>query len=78
MGLNSSSNVNVFVKNEKLRDNFVWFYSNYVILKRDFNNQYVAVKDKTPIDNDCNLEILLRRLKLTNCDESIVIEYIDS
>ncbi len=35
-----------FSKFEKLKDNFDWFYSNYDELKTDYNNQYVAVKEK--------------------------------
>ncbi len=67
-----------FVKFEKLKDNFVWFYSNYEELKRDYNNQYVAVKEKRQIDSDYDLERLLKRLNLYNCVESIAIEYIDN
>lgn len=64
-----------FVKFEKLRDNFDWFYSNYDQLKRDYD-KYVAVKDKRQIDHDYNLERLVKRLNLYNCDESIAIEYV--
>jgi hypothetical protein len=78
MSPESSLNDETFVKFEKLRDNFEWFYSNYDWLKRDFSNQYVAVKDKIQIDNDCSLEILIRRLKLSSCDESIAIEYVNN
>ncbi len=78
MSLESSLNDETFVKFEKLRDNFEWFYSNYDGLKRDFSNQYVAVKDKIQIDNDCSLETLIKRLKLSNCDESIAIEYVNN
>ncbi|MBA2268063.1 MAG: hypothetical protein H0W19_06975 [Nitrosopumilus sp.] len=78
MSLETSLTDDGFVKFEKLKDNFVWFYSNYDGLKKDFSNQYVAVKDKSQIDNDCNLEILLNRLNLSNCDESIVIEYVNN
>ena len=46
--------------------------------KRDFSNQYVAVKSKMHIDSDCNLEILIKRLNLSNCDESIAIEYVNN
>ena len=65
-----------FVKYEKLKDNFDWFYSNYEELKRGFSNQYVAVKDKRQIDNDSNLQRLVKRLNLYNCDDSIAIEYV--
>ena len=76
MSLESSLNDDAFVKFEKLRANFEWFYSNYNRLKRECSNQYVAVKDKIPIDNDCSLEILIKRLNLSNCDESIAIEWV--
>jgi hypothetical protein len=67
-----------FVKFERLIDNFEWFYSNYEQIKKGFSNQYVAVKDKSQIDNDPSLEILLKRLNLSNYDESIAIEYVDN
>ena len=44
-----SSDNDGFVKFEMLRDNFKWFYSKYEVLKRDFNNQYIAVRDKVQI-----------------------------
>lgn len=72
-----SSNVGDFVKFEKIRDNFEWFYSNYEELKTNFTNQYVAVKDKCHIDNDYDLEMLLKRLNLLNCDQAIAIEYVN-
>ena len=78
MSLESSLSGDAFVKFEKLRDNFVWFYSNYDGFNRNFSNQYVAVKNKMQIDNDCNLEILLKRLNLLNCDDSIAIEYVNN
>jgi len=78
MSLKSSLNDEAFRKFEKLRDNFEWFYSNYDGLRRDYCNQYVAVKDKSQIDNDCNLEKLIKRLNLSNCDESIAIEYVNN
>jgi hypothetical protein len=67
-----------FAKFEKLKDNFDWFYSNYNELKRYYNNQYVAVKEKRQIDSDYDLERLLRRLNLYNCDESIAIEHVNN
>ena len=67
-----------FEKYEKLKDNFDWFNSNYEVLKRDFSDQYVAVWDKMQIDNDYNFELLIKRLNLSNCDESIAIEYVNN
>lgn len=78
MSLESSLNDDAFTKFEKLKDNFEWFYSNYDGLKREYGDQYVAVKDKGQIDNDYSLEILIKRLNLSNCDESIAIEYVNN
>ena len=65
------------VKFEKIRENFEWFYENYEDLKQNFSNRYVAVKDKRQIDSDKKLEVLLKRLNLSNYDESIAIEYVN-
>ena len=78
MNIDISESDRNFVKYEKLKDNFKWFYSNYEKLKRDYNDQYVAVKDRKQIDSDFNLDLLLRRLNLYNCDESIAIEYVNN
>ena len=76
MNMHMSESDRDFEKYEKLKDNFEWFHSNYEELKRDFSDQYVAVWDKMQIDNDYNFELLIKRLNLSNCDESIVIEYV--
>lgn len=65
-------------KFEKLKDNFSWFYSNYDRIERDIHNQYIAVKDRKHIDNDANLDALIKRLNLKNYDESIAIEFVNS
>ncbi len=65
-------------KFKKLKDNFSWFYSNYDRIERDIHNQYIAVKDRKHIDNDANLEALIKRLNLKNYDESIAIEFVNS
>ena len=65
-------------KFEKLKDNFSWFYSNYDRIERDIHNQYIAIKDRKHIDNDANLEALIKRLNLKNYDESIDIEFVNS
>ena len=62
---------------EKLKDNFDWFYSNYKKLRSNFSNQYIAVKGRKQIDNDHNLERLLKRLKITTLDDSISVEFIN-
>ncbi|HKR72992.1 MAG TPA: hypothetical protein VJR94_02655 [Candidatus Nitrosocosmicus sp.] len=68
---------NDIVKFERIRENFEWFYENYEDLKQNFSNRYVAVKDKRQIDSDKKLEVLLKRLNLSNYDESIAIEYVN-
>ncbi len=76
MNIDISESDRDFAKYEKLKDNFDWFYSNYDELKGDYSNRYVAVKGKRPIDNDCDLERLVKRLNICNCEESIAIEYV--
>ena len=78
MNINISESDRDFAKYEKLKDNFDWFYSNYEGLKRNYNDQYVAIKDRKQIDSDFNLDLLLHRLDLYNCDESIAIEYVNN
>jgi phage anti-repressor protein len=65
------------VKFEKIRENFEWFYENYEDLKQNFSNRYVAIKDRRHIDSDKKLEVLLKRLNLSNYDDAIAIEYVN-
>lgn len=76
MNINISESDRDLVKFEKLKDNFEWFYSNHEELRRDYNDQYVAIKDRKQIDSDFNLDLLLQRLNLSNYNESIAIEYV--
>ena len=78
MNINISESDRDFAKYERLKDNFKWFYLNKEELKRDYNDQYIAIKDRKQIDSDFNLDLLLRRLNLYNCDESIAIEYVNN
>jgi hypothetical protein len=78
LNINISGPNRYFAKYERLKDNFEWFYSNREELKRDYNDQYIAIKDRKQIDSDFNLDLLLHRLKLYNCDESIAIEYVNN
>ncbi len=69
--------INMDIDNlQKLKDNFDWFYSNYNLLKRDYENQYIAVKDREFLDNDTDLHTLIERLELKDYDNSIAIEYV--
>ena len=78
MNINISESDRDLVKFEKLKDNFEWFYSNHEELRRDYNDQYVAIKDRKQIDSDFNLDLLLQRLNLSNYNESIAIEYVNN
>ncbi len=69
--------INMDIDNlQKLKDNFDWFYSNYDNLKKDYENEYVAVKDKEFLDNDGDFNALIERLDLKDHDNSIAIEYV--
>ncbi len=63
-------------KLQKLKENLDWFDSNYKIFKKDYKNQYVAVKDKRFLDNDISLDILVKRLKLKDYNDSIAIDFV--
>jgi len=60
----------------KLKDSYKWIYSNYETFKKRYKNQFVAVKDTEYFDNDINLERLVERIKLSNTNDLIAIEYI--
>ena len=78
MNINISESDGNLAKYERLKDNFKWFYLNKEELKRDYNDQYIAIKNRKQIDSDFNLDLLLHRLNLNNCDESIAIEYVNN
>ena len=78
MNIHTAESDRDFAKFEKLKDNFDWFYAHKDRLQREYKNQYVAVKEERPVDNDYDLERLIRRLNLYNCDESIAIEHVDN
>ena len=63
-------------KLQRLKENLEWFESNYKRFEKDFKNQYVAVKDKRFLDNDISLDILVKRLKLKNYNDSIAIDFV--
>jgi hypothetical protein len=63
-------------KLERLKDNLDWFYSNYKYFKKYHKYQYVAIKDKRFLDKDFELERLIKRLKITDHHDSIIIEFV--
>ena len=60
----------------ELKDSYKRIYSNYEIFKRNYKNQYVAVKNTKYFDYDSSLEKLVERLKLGNVNSPIAIEFI--
>src|SRR5215218_3894384 len=63
-------------KLKKLMYNLEWLYKNYKHFEKYHKNQFVAIKDKSFLDNDTELEKLVKRLKIVNFDDSIAIEFI--
>jgi hypothetical protein len=63
-------------KLRELKDNYKRIYSNYEVFKRNYKNQFIAIKDGEHLDNDIDLETLLQRLKQNNFNGPIAIEYI--
>ncbi len=61
---------------QKLKDNLDWFNSNYKFFKKYHKHQFIAVKDERFLDKDFRLERLVKRLKIKNYDDSIIIEFV--
>lgn len=74
----NSDKTNELEKLERLNDNLDWFYSHCEYFKKYHKNQYVAIKDKRLLDKDTDLEILVKRLKIKDFDDSIAIEFVYS
>ena len=55
-----------------------WLSGNYEKLKRQFNNEWVAVLDTTMIDHDTSLADLVKRLrkKYSKTYSQIAVEYV--
>jgi hypothetical protein len=63
-------------KLERLADNFKWFNSHYDSLKKNYDNQYVAIQEKQILDSDTNYERLIKRLDIRNYNKSIAIDFV--
>jgi len=63
-------------KLERLKDNLDWFNENYKHFKKYYRNQFVAVKDKSFLDKDTELERLVKRLDIKDINDSIAIEFV--
>jgi hypothetical protein len=65
-------------KLEKLKDNLDWFNKNLNHFEKYYKNQFVAIKDKSFLDKDTELERLVNRLEIKDFDDSIAIEFVYS
>ena len=63
-------------KLKKLKYNLDWLYENYTYFEKYHKNHFVAIKDKSFLDKDIELEKLVKRLEIKNIDDSIAIEFI--
>ena len=60
----------------RLKDNLEWFDKNHKHFEKYHKNQFVAIKDKSFLDKDIELETLVKRLKIKDFSDSIAIEYV--
>ena len=63
-------------KLERLKDNLDWFNENYKHFKKYYRNHFVAIKDKSFLDKDTELERLVNRLDIKDTNDSIAIEFV--
>ena len=63
-------------KLKRLKENLDWFHENHSHFKKYYRNQFVAIKDKSFLDKDTELEGLVKRLKIKDFDDSIAIEFV--
>ncbi len=61
-------------------ENAKWVNSNYELLKKHFNDEWVAVLNKAVVDHDANLEKLVKRLRKQHGQvySQIAVEYVSS
>ena len=65
-------------KLERLKANLDWFNENYNHFKKYHRNQFVAIKNKSFLDKDTDLEKLVKRLNIKDINDSIAIEFVHS
>jgi Family of unknown function (DUF5678) len=63
-------------KLERLKDNLDWFNENHNHFKKHYRNQFVAVKDRSLLDKDTDLEKLVKKLNIKDINDSIAIEFV--
>lgn len=61
-----------------LEQNAKWLSENYDALKKQFDNEWVAVLKETVVDHDHDLKKLVRRLRATRSSvyNQIAVEYV--
>ncbi len=57
-----------------------WISENYNNLKKQYNNQWIAVLNNTVVDHDPDLKKLVKRLKTQHSEvySQIAVEYVSS
>ncbi len=65
---------------ENFEENDNWLMENYGTLKRQYNNQWVAVLNKAVVDHDPDLKILVKRLRARYAAvyNQIAVDYVTS
>ena len=63
-------------KLEILKYNLEWLYKNYEYFEKYHKNQFVAIKDKSFLDKDIELEALVKRLEIKDFSDSNAIGHI--
>lgn len=62
---------------KRIEEDNKWLQSNYEKIQEEFENEYVAIKDKNIVDRDKNFNALLRKLKKKDIDPAfILVEFI--
>jgi hypothetical protein len=60
----------------RLKDNLEWLDKNHKHFEKHHKNKFVAIKDKSFLDKDMELETLEKRLKIKDFGDSIAIEHV--
>ena len=60
------------------RENLAWVTSSMPKLRREFGDQFVAVREQKVIDHDKDFESLLARVRKMPNPESVTIEFVSA
>ncbi len=60
------------------RANLTWVTDSLSKLRKEFGDQFVAVRDRVVIDHDKDLDKLLARVRKSEAPESVTIEFVSA